>query len=841
MSERSYASVVVAAIVCCLLGGGNALGDVSVTGDVTFYFTSLYDQNGEFTGYRYDGYVVNIPLTCNIPIVEPIGLRTYQLGTPGLPWSHASNWDNPLLALANTGVVLSALINDGRGHVSLKENWEMVDTLLNSGPTERDVSVPGLKVEVGVSGVPPVELGVGFTMKWNVHLDPGADIVMDQRVVLERLLVQQGAHVTGNNTFVTRTDLINWGLFDNLMGTVERDFVNRGRLIEGGGAIVTGPLNIQGNLDNTGEIRILGGSLNLSRVTTNHGVIVLNGGSLQHATTFGNFGTVDWRNGQISGTGAFENHGLVNMLGDSSKGITGDLRNAGTITHTGKGDLSFSGGQLNNLSSGLYDFQNDARFVGGYPDGGQVNNAGTFRKSDGDGEAMIGYRVGFHNTGTVEVLSGTLAFGGGGSSEDATIHLESGGRARFSNQYDYGYTGNSSNVNLYRETAITGNGTVEIDGADLVVPSGQTATLRGSGDTHLDIKGGFYDGRLMADTGSTLTLDMSGNSSVRLMSGVVGGAGNVINTGNFEWSGGYITGNLANVSPNFEIMGDSAKSIAQTGDLRNSGTIAHTGTGNLLFSSEAELNNLTGGVYDLQSDADLWGQYPSGGQVNNAGTFRKSGGTGESVVGPRMTFQNSGTVEALSGTLTFSGGFTQTAGSTRLNGGSISSTTPLSILGGTIEGTGDILARVLNEGGTVSPGFSPGMLTINGDYTQGPDATLLLELAGLLPGQFDVFNVTGTATLDGHLQISFLDGFRPEFGDTFQMFTYGSRIGEFDSIFFTGLSGFEFTPIYGLDGLTLRTDSVQAVPLPGSAWLGATGILLSLYCMHRHDHSELPS
>jgi len=213
----------------------------------------------------------------------------------------------------------------------------------------------------------------------------------------------------------------------------------------------------------------------------------------------------------------------------------GDLRNAGTIAYTGMGSVYFSGGQLNNLSSGLYDLQSDARFVGSYPDGGQVNNEGTFRKSDGDGESMIGYRVGFHNTGTIEVLSGTLAFGGGGSSVDATIHLENGGHVRFSNEFDYGYTGNSSTVNLYGETAIRGNGTVEIDGADLVVPAGHTATLRGSGETHLDITGGFCDGRLLADTGSTLTLDMSGNSKVSLLSGAVGGIGNVINTGNFEW------------------------------------------------------------------------------------------------------------------------------------------------------------------------------------------------------------------------------------------------------------------------------------------------------------------
>lgn len=328
-------------------------------------------------------------------------------------------------------------------------------------------------------------------------------------------------------------------------------------------------------------------------------------------------------------------------------------------------------------------------------------------------------------------------------------------------------------------------------------------------------------------------------------------SGDFLNAGNFDWSGGAINGTVTNVSDTFKLTGTGA--ITNGSALNNSGLITHAPGGVLAMQPNATLNNLAGGTYDLQTDG--WvvkpqgdaGNYYGVANINNAGTFRKSEGSGEAIIGSLpgysgiVAFHNSGTVQALSGTLTFSGGFTQTAGVTRVDGGTIRSTTPLNILGGSVEGTGTILASILNEGGTVSPGFSPGALTINGNYVQGPDATLLLEIAGLLPGQFDVFNVTGTATLDGYLQISFLDGFRPELGDTFPMFTYGSRIGEFDSIFFTGLSGFEFTPIYGLDGLTIRTDSVQAVPLSGSVWLGAAGILVSLFCMYRCDHGAVMS
>ncbi len=459
------------------------------------------------------------------------------------------------------------------------------------------------------------------------------------------------------------------------------------------------------------------------------------------------------------------------------------------------------------------------------PNGGQINNEGTFRKSDGDGESMIGYRVAFHNTGTVEVDSGTLAFGGGGSSEDATVTFENGGRVRFSDEYD-NYTANSSRVNLYGQTAVMGNGTLEVDGAALMAPSDTVATMRTSGEATVDVS----DGRLGADAGGTLTLETSGNGKVMLTGGYVGGPGDVINQANFEWTGGRVSGNLLNESPNFEITGTTYKGV---GYLKNAGTIVDSSTG-LGFGSGSQLTNLAGGLYDLQGDGHVFrGSMPNGGQINNEGTFRKSGGDGESVIGPRVGFHNTGTVEVDSGTLAFAGGYSQTAGATMLNGGTITSTTRMNIYSGTIEGTGTIEADILNHGGLVSPGFSPGMLTIEGDYTQGSEAMLLLEMAGLGFGEYDIFNITGTATLGGYLEIDFLNDFRPTLGDSFDFLNYASCIGQFDSIFVRGFPGYAFAPTYGPTGLTLETSTV---PMPSSVFLAALGLLTSFRAMYRQKN-----
>jgi len=88
--------------------------------------------------------------------------------------------------------------------------------------------------------------------------------------------------------------------------------------------------------------------------------------------------------------------------------------------------------------------------------------------------------------------------------------------------------------------------------------------------------------------------------------------------------------------------------------------------------------------------------------------------------------------------------------------------------GGRIEGVGTFTgARIRNPGGHIDVGLSPGTLTIDADYEQGEDGTLIIEVAGLEPGQFDVLHVTGDAELAGQVDLRFLDGFVPQPGDAF--------------------------------------------------------------------------
>ena len=82
-----------------------------------------------------------------------------------------------------------------------------------------------------------------------------------------------------------------------------------------------------------------------------------------------------------------------------------------------------------------------------------------------------------------------------------------------------------------------------------------------------------------------------------------------------------------------------------------------------------------------------------------------------------------------------------------------------SLQGGSVAGNGTITASVTNSGGTLTPGTSPGSITIDGNYVQTdgtpPSGEFSVEIGGLTPvTQYDQVTITGanhSATLAGTL------------------------------------------------------------------------------------------
>jgi uncharacterized protein with beta-barrel porin domain len=97
--------------------------------------------------------------------------------------------------------------------------------------------------------------------------------------------------------------------------------------------------------------------------------------------------------------------------------------------------------------------------------------------------------------------------------------------------------------------------------------------------------------------------------------------------------------------------------------------------------------------------------------------------------------------------------------------------------GATLSGHGAVIGAVTNEG-TVSPGGSIGVLTITGDYTQSPTATLSIELN---PQTSSSLAVSGRASLAGNLVLLATGGVYRA-GKTYTLVSAGAVSGGFSQV-----------------------------------------------------------
>ncbi len=184
------------------------------------------------------------------------------------------------------------------------------------------------------------------------------------------------------------------------------------------------------------------------------------------------------------------------------------------------------------------------------------------------------------------------------------------------------------------------------------------------------------------------------------------------------------------------------------------------------------------------------GLVPGGTFTNQAGATLDVNGGFISLGSVGSSIDNAGTIE-VSSTIGITGPmfgrYTQTIGSTKVD--TMLQAFEIDFQGGTLTGTGTLEPTggpLTNTGATMSPGASAGTLSITGDYMQGPGGTYAAEIAGLMPGaEHDVLAVAGTATLAGHLSITFINV--PAVGQSFTILSAASIVGQFDEVTISGL------------------------------------------------------
>jgi hypothetical protein len=130
-------------------------------------------------------------------------------------------------------------------------------------------------------------------------------------------------------------------------------------------------------------------------------------------------------------------------------------------------------------------------------------------------------------------------------------------------------------------------------------------------------------------------------------------------------------------------------------------------------------------------------------------------------------------------------------------------------LSGYIKGTGTLTN--VNFTGTYSPGLSPAIVTA-GNLGFGSTSTLIMELGGTTPGSgYDQIQASGTLALGGTLNVSLINSFVPQLGQSFDILDWttlgGSRSGTFSALQLPALSsgplGWDTSHLYSTGVLTV--------------------------------------
>jgi hypothetical protein len=461
------------------------------------------------------------------------------------------------------------------------------------------------------------------------------------------------------------------------------------------------------------------------------GYVVLSGGAFREgseATMALTNGGFHWRGGVIGSDSTYaglrnEEHMVIAGTAMKELGMNARIYNADMLIQSNAGPMHLTRSRVYNYTGAVWRIMADGSNVthyGGLENEGRIYNYGVFGKYAGTGTSVIDcyyYNLG----GTVEVASGTMVLYSSGISSDGVFNVSDGCLLDITGGREPAYHGVFTGP---------GSGTVQ-----------------------------FAAGAIAENSDVTFSIPDNG----------------------LTWCGGSIKGILRNT----EILnpdGESVKTIG--GQLHNSGTIIHDAPGPIDLN-RGYLFNASNGLFEIDgTGTNISGYTPySEGFIQNNGTFRKVS-SGDSYIDVEFR-QRGGLFEIQAGTLHIYDNsydsMTQSGGVTRLSGGDLSvSGDDYFLQAGILEGTGTLTVAEIENYGTVAPGLSTGTLNIQGNYLQRPEGTLNIELGGTEScTAYDQLRVSGSAHLNGTLNVSLTNGYVPQVLDTFTLITCGTRAGVF--------------------------------------------------------------
>lgn len=477
------------------------------------------------------------------------------------------------------------------------------------------------------------------------------------------------------------------------------------------------------------------------------------------------------------------------ILGGTTSGAA-TLTNVGTAAFTGTGAIYIPGGSPGSVfnNNGTFNASSSGGIAGAVSGSakGTFNNVGTFNKSGSNTTTTISAI--FNKSGPVNVNSGTLLISSNGT-DAGSYSVASSGKLTFS--------GNPGNRTLGSGVSVSGAGEVAFGGIGSNTTTINGATYNLTGTTTIT---GNVDFLTSASTGQ---LEVGG-------SGLRGGAGGLVASGLFTWTGGTLgdngtttaNGGIALSGGGVKTLGDgsgaklvsSGTTTHSAGDLRiqNNGSVfTNNGTYNMTSSGTDILSGTGGGAAGRFVNHNVFTKGNSGGTVqigvafDNEGTVTvnigklelNNGGdhSGSFVVNGASQLDFGGGIHDLdlttsitagnSATVFFSGGEStlnraySITGTTNISGGTVhfeedSSTRVLTLSAGQRGGDGDL--TVTNAftwtGGALGTNGDNHTTTVNGGITISGGSPKSLGGGG--PGTVKLVNNSSANLSGGNLQLN---------------------------------------------------------------------------------------
>jgi hypothetical protein len=654
--------------------GGFAGGTLTIGGVGTFI------NNGTISASNGDTLVMNAMLFSNTGTIAVSGGATAILGGPPDAFDQSPAWSNTgAIELSGGGtLVLSGAVQTGQigtiqasnGHVSLS------GTLANEGAT----------LTLGHGGLP--NLSLSGTILGGTIADAGGLLTAGT----------SGTAVLDGVTDIGTLSLSQPGAWLRIRDGLT---LNGEAAITGAGAV----LGFQGN-QSFGSATVLLGAAGVAATLD-----VLHDGAQSGPSTLTLASNLTvTQAGALADIGAAADQigdGITN-LGTIAAGVAGGTMTLGGANFTNHGQIQVSNNDTVSLAAAGFDNAGTLAVTNAalaIADSVTLGELGTLVLTN----AAIGISGTLANTGTLQIgagsawgrvsLTGTIT---GGTLVDAGAGLNATGHATLN---DVTYAGLLDLSRPFQQLAVTGGidltgvsgsgqGTILLTGAASRVLAETSETLTNAtvligSPTQTYLGQHIAPPELAATAGATLTL---GTGTVVRSAGLVG------------WLGDYVTGNWADTIVNEgSILAVTAGGILTLGStfFTNAGSIAVTNDGNVLFG---------------------------GADFVNAGTMTVTAGSSVmlSLLGYYEAPNGGATVFSNSGTLHMQGGVMQEL----TGGGLFPSVAVVNQAGGLIEGLGNVVAPVLNNGtieGLSGPNLTiAGAITGTGTLTTNPNCVLEL-------------------------------------------------------------------------------------------------------------------